>query len=182
MLIEASFFFSTIGPYFCSYAYVWKRVCVSILKGQSLAQRSLKPYHLYNFINGHAWKNDILWVRKELMSLMLIIIKEIYDVSIFQPLNNLGFKIHNCKMWILMTYYIMILQLWTLFKMFKTCFLKFEFLALFFWLCFQFWIINTYLWSLHYCFIVLYIESKSHKVLSMECFTFMIWNKQSFPF
>jgi hypothetical protein len=69
---------------------------------------------------------------------MLIIIKEKYHVSIFQSPNQFGFRIHNREMRILMTYYIVILQLWTLFKMFKTCFLKFEFLALFFGFVFNF--------------------------------------------
>jgi hypothetical protein len=68
------------------------------------------------------------------MSLMLIIVKEKKkDVSIFQALNQLGFIIHKLRSVASND----ILHCDTLFKLFKTWFLKFEFLAQYFWLCFQ---------------------------------------------
>jgi hypothetical protein len=81
--------------------------------------------HMYSYINGYACYPLEKWhilVRKNSWPL-LITLKEKNDVSIFQPLHQLGFIIHNCWVWTLMTYCIVLFQLSTLFKLFKTQFL-----------------------------------------------------------
>jgi hypothetical protein len=68
------------------------------------------------------WKMTYFGKKKNTCPL-LITVKEKNDVSIFQSLNQLGFIIHNCELWTLMTYCIVLFQLSTLFKLFKTQFL-----------------------------------------------------------